>query len=273
MQPILELTFGGHGFTIPAYRACLVFALVGVPLLATAAAASRGLSWRRVGACLSVASLSAPVGARVLHGLTAGQLNAGELAPLLRPAPGDFSLYGGLALAGAIGFAMCRWFGEDPLVVADAAAPALGLGIAVIRVGCFLAGCCFGVSTDLPWGVTYPVGSGAHLHQMARTHPLLGLIGGPQPVHPLPLYEVAIALAGAALADWVRRRSAPPGAAMAALLAWYSAWRLLLHPLRAPPPTPTSPEWLYPAVYLAAAVAALAALRRLCSRRPRNSQA
>ena len=31
--------------------------------------------------------------------------------------------------------------------------PALGLGHALGRVGCFLSGCCFGLSCDLPWAI------------------------------------------------------------------------------------------------------------------------
>ena len=45
--------------------------------------------------------------------------------------------------------------------------PALGMGHAVGRVGCFLSGCCFGTFCDLPWAV--------YLHGEYR--------------HPVPLYE------------------------------------------------------------------------------------
>ncbi|HSF42998.1 MAG TPA: prolipoprotein diacylglyceryl transferase family protein, partial [Thermoanaerobaculia bacterium] len=42
--------------------------------------------------------------------------------------------------------------------LADATAPALALGYAVGRVGCFLVGDDYGRPTDLPWGVAFPVG-------------------------------------------------------------------------------------------------------------------
>ena len=29
----------------------------------------------------------------------------------------------------------------------------LALGTAIARVGCFMRGCCYGIPTDLPWGI------------------------------------------------------------------------------------------------------------------------
>lgn len=45
-----------------------------------------------------------------------------------------------------------RWY------MADIAAPALALGYAIGRVGCFLVGDDYGRPTDKPWGVPFPVG-------------------------------------------------------------------------------------------------------------------
>jgi phosphatidylglycerol---prolipoprotein diacylglyceryl transferase len=102
---------------------------------------------------------------------------------------------------------------------ADSVAPGLLLGIAFLRIGCFLAGCCFGtiagtaarldaasltvrlqlqalaaLSGDaIPWAVRFPAGSLAY-----RQHVALGLIGPGAatslPVHPVQLYESAAAL-------------------------------------------------------------------------------
>jgi phosphatidylglycerol:prolipoprotein diacylglycerol transferase len=39
--------------------------------------------------------------------------------------------------------------------VADAVAPGIALGHVVGRLGCVLAGCCYGKPTALPWGLTF----------------------------------------------------------------------------------------------------------------------
>lgn len=41
-------------------------------------------------------------------------------------------------------------------------APAIALGVAIGRIGCFLAGCCYGTITSFPWGVDF--GDGALRH-------------------------------------------------------------------------------------------------------------
>ena len=40
--------------------------------------------------------------------------------------------------------------------MADAVAPAVAVGIAFGRIGCFLNGCCYGAICDLPWAVRFP---------------------------------------------------------------------------------------------------------------------
>jgi len=50
----------------------------------------------------------------------------------------------------------------------DIMAPAAILGIALGRIGCLLNGCCFGGITDVSWGIIFPPGSPAHIHQAAH---------------------------------------------------------------------------------------------------------
>ena len=68
---------------------------------------------------------------------------------------------------------------------ADAAAPSVALGQAFGRVGCFLAGCCWGRECSLPWAVTFtsPV-----------AHENVGVPLG-IPLHPTQVYEVLGTLA------------------------------------------------------------------------------
>ena len=60
---------------------------------------------------------------------------------------------------------------------ADVLIPSVALGIFFTRIGCFLAGCCYGQPTSLPWGVSFPPGSAAHFHY-GNVH-----------IHPTQLYS------------------------------------------------------------------------------------
>lgn len=79
-----------------------------------------------------------------------------------------FVVYGGIIL-GAIGLILyCRVKKWDVLEILDYAAPSVALAQAFGRIGCFLAGCCYGAETDFPISVEFPLDSlapaGVHLH-------------------------------------------------------------------------------------------------------------
>ncbi len=61
----------------------------------------------------------------------------------------------------------------------DLVGPALALGHGFGRIGCFLAGCCFGRACELPWGVTF---------NDPRAEALTGIPLGIER-HPVQLYE------------------------------------------------------------------------------------
>lgn len=79
-----------------------------------------------------------------------------------------FVVYGGIiggALALAIYSKIKKW---NILEIFDLAVPALAIAQGIGRIGCFLAGCCYGGETDLWIGVEFPADSlaptGVHLH-------------------------------------------------------------------------------------------------------------
>ena len=91
---------------------------------------------------------------------------------VLTASDGGGSFYGGL-IAGVF-FAL--WYLYRYRLPAWKAADVLGtgtaLGYAVMRLGCFMGGCCYGRPSDLPWAVRFP--------------------GFPGPVHPTQLYEAGL---------------------------------------------------------------------------------
>ena len=100
--------------------------------------------------------------------------------------------------------------------VADAGAPAVAVGYAIGRIGCFLVGDDYGRPTDLPWGVGFPEGlPGPTTAGFLRAEYGLELAGVDAaalvPVHPTQLYETLAGLIAAAVGIWLIRRRPAPG--------------------------------------------------------------
>lgn len=111
-------------------------------------------------------------------------LLSGELS-LVRDLRFGFVFYGGVLGAMAGGAWQARKQGFSFLAVGDHIAAALPLGHAIGRLGCLLAGCCYGRPTSLPWGLALG-GDPA-----SSTAPQLWGV----PLHPAQLYESAANLA------------------------------------------------------------------------------
>lgn len=69
---------------------------------------------------------------------------------------GGLTFYGGLIGGIIVGLLLVRRWRIPLLPVMDIAGPAVALGQAVGRIGCFLAGCCWGKPSDLPWAISFP---------------------------------------------------------------------------------------------------------------------
>ena len=129
---------------------------------------------------------------------------------------------GGLLLAVVTAWWYLRRTRMQGLPVADVLAPGLALGHSIGRVGCFLAGCCYGDRCDLPWAVTF--------HSVKAND----LSGVPLnvPLHPTQLYEsLAEALIFMTLL-WLIRRPHRTGAIIGWYLVLYSSFRFLVEFVR-----------------------------------------
>jgi phosphatidylglycerol:prolipoprotein diacylglycerol transferase len=102
---------------------------------------------------------------------------------------GGLSWFGGLVGGVGAGLAVVLYRRWPLLPLLAAAAPAVAVGQALGRVGCFFVGDDYGLPTSLPWGVAFPE----------------GLPPTTVPVHPTQLYEaVFLALLAWWLVRWRR---------------------------------------------------------------------
>ncbi|HXO22906.1 MAG TPA: prolipoprotein diacylglyceryl transferase [Thermoanaerobaculia bacterium] len=121
---------------------------------------------------------------------------------------------------------------------ADATVPALALGYAIGRIGCFLVGDDYGSPTSLPWGVAFPVGlppttAGALRQSFHLVLPPSVADDALVRVHPTQLYETAICLVIWWIGLRLLKRGAAPGMIAIPILALLAAERFLVEFLRA----------------------------------------
>jgi phosphatidylglycerol:prolipoprotein diacylglycerol transferase len=145
---------------------------------------------------------------------------------------GGLTYYGGFIGASLAAIPLLRRDRFPFWKAADVAGIGIALGLCFGRMGCLLAGCCFGAECDLPWALRFPAESPASEHQ--RDVHLLPSAGYPSlPVHPTQIYESAACLGIAAvLWLWVEPRKRYDGQVFAAFVALYATVRFALELLR-----------------------------------------
>lgn len=141
---------------------------------------------------------------------------------------GGLTYYGGFIGASTVAFFRLRSDRFPFFRAADMAGFVIPFGLGFGRMGCVLAGCCFGKPLDAPWAIIFPPHSAASEKQ-AQLH-LLGSPGHASlPVHPTQLYESAGAFALAAFLMWfVHPRKRYDGQVFVAFVACYALLRFVL---------------------------------------------
>jgi phosphatidylglycerol---prolipoprotein diacylglyceryl transferase len=145
---------------------------------------------------------------------------------------GGLTYYGGLIGASLAAWVLLRRDGFPFWKAADMAGFAVPLGLAFGRMGCLMAGCCFGGVCDLPWAVSFPPRSPASEAEF-RAHLLPSAHAWSMPVHPTQIYESAACLAIAAVClVGLHPRKRYDGEVFAAFLALYAVARFFIEFLR-----------------------------------------
>ena len=255
------------------FLVAIVVAVVGCFLFARA----REFNGKIILMMLIIMAVSAIIGARVLNALVNFSSYAADSGKLFEFGATGFSLYGGIMMAVVSAVIFCRIYKLDIFKLGDTFVPFLGISIAIMRVGCFLQGCCFGVETDLPWGVKFPLLSPAHLHQIG----IYGNFMEVYAVHPTQLYELfaAVILSAAAFMFLEKKPAKGPqggagrasgranGLVLFGFIAAFSLFRLFNSFLRVSPDGFSAPPWFYPVFYLAIIAASGAFMLKLAHAR------
>ena len=134
----------------------------------------------------------------------------------------DFLRSGGVFYGGFIGavltaYVLVRRYRLPWWQTADACAPAIALGNAIGRQGCFAAGCCWGKPTNLPWGVEFT----------ERAHEITGVPLGVH-LHPTQLYESFATFIFFLFLVWLHRHKKFRGQVILTYAVLYAIMRFII---------------------------------------------
>lgn len=160
--------------------------------------------WDVVPAILSL--FTGAIGARLVYVLLNWDnfMHQPELIFLFRFA--GLSFFGAILGAFTSTYLWCRWRKRNFFQMVDLFTFYWGMGYGIVRIGCFLAGCCYGKVTDLPWGVV-----------MQRVDDL--------PRHPVQLYAVLGVIIGYFVITRLRSISPFHGFTSLSILSYYGVLR------------------------------------------------
>jgi phosphatidylglycerol---prolipoprotein diacylglyceryl transferase len=193
----------GDNFEITTFGLMMFLAFIGAGWILSREFRRRGISDDLASSMTVAAALGGIIGAKIYYAILFKDWRLlFERAGLV--------WYGGLIG----GFLACSWLvwrhKADYLSVADAAAPALSLGYAIGRIGCFLVGDDYGRPTDAWYGVAFPKGAPPTTAASLRS---FGVNIDPSVpadavlrVHPTQLYETGAALIMFGILVWLSRR-------------------------------------------------------------------
>ncbi|MGZ3711507.1 MAG: prolipoprotein diacylglyceryl transferase [Bdellovibrionota bacterium] len=165
----------------PSYGLFLALAhFAGIALLLTLVK-RRGLPVSKYVDLIFVVLFSALIGARAAYVLGHLAEFHGRWLHIALVWEGGLSFHGGFFTAFPSYLAFLYFSRLPILESSDLAAPVLPLAMSIIRLGCFCAGCCYGLPTHLPWGMMFH--SNQIPPELAAEH-----------LHPSQLYESAALL-------------------------------------------------------------------------------
>ncbi len=162
--------------------------------------------------------VAAIVGSRFFYVATTWEFFADNPLEILKIWKGGLVFYGGFIGAAAVAVIYMQLNRLPIWKTADILAPALSLGQAVGRLGCFLAGCCYGRHGDVPWAVTF-------------TDPSC-LAPVNTPLHPTQLYSAFTNLAIFIVLLAFSRRNRVPGRVFWTYVLLYGLTRSIIETLR-----------------------------------------
>lgn len=219
---MLPILFKIGPFTVHTYGVAMALAFLAGLLLIHHEAKRKGFNPEIAYDVVLFAMLGGIIGARLIYVAYYWRDFAANPAQVFAIWTGGLIFYGGLIGGVLAVLAVIKFRKLSVGKVADMAAPAMAIGSAIGRIGCFANGCCYGKETSSFLGVTYT-------NELASARPL-GVS-----LYPTQLFEVAYNLLILGILWWARPKLKSDGLLFWMYVTLYGFFRFIIEFFRADP--------------------------------------
>ncbi|MGG7179083.1 prolipoprotein diacylglyceryl transferase [Clostridium paraputrificum] len=207
------------GFKIYSYGLMIAIGIISAGYLFISRAKKKGYDEDSLFNLVIFAVISGVLGGKLLFIITEIKSIIKDPSILLNFGNG-FVIYGAIILGALAIYIYCKRKGWNTLELLDAVVPGVALAQGFGRIGCLLAGCCYGLETTSPLGIKFPVDS------LAPSGVYL---------HPTQIYSSVFDFALAGFLLWYSKKARTNGKIMSMYVILYSIGRFLVEFLRNDP--------------------------------------
>jgi phosphatidylglycerol:prolipoprotein diacylglycerol transferase len=207
---------------MPTYGILLVLGMLAGLWIVTRQARKAGLVPETITDMAVYAIIAGLIGAKVLLLIVEWPFYSRNPRELLSLFQSGGVFYGGLLGAIPVAFWYARRHQLDGWKTADVLAPGVAVGQAIGRMGCFMAGCCYGKPASVPWAVTFT-------DVFANRN-----VGTPldTPLHPTQIYESLACFLILGILLWMAPRKRFHGQVVLAYVVLYAVARFVVEMFR-----------------------------------------
>ncbi|MBM75956.1 MAG: hypothetical protein CMK59_11200 [Proteobacteria bacterium] len=227
------------GLGIHMYGLMIMTALLAAFVVSSKRARMVGIDSDQLTTMYLLVALAGVAVSRLFHFLFTDQSVEFFENPLIYFDPGEGGLvfYGGPIGGVLVGVLYCMFLKIPTFKMLDIAAPAIMLGLAFGRIGCFLAGCCHGMHCEMPIDHTiWSLQGGEVVSVEGFPHfALLFYKDGPGvtasaardlPLFPTQVWEMTVAFSIFGFLSWVwKRLKFFDGQILVMMMIFYAGWR------------------------------------------------
>lgn len=228
-----------EGLGIHMYGLMIMTALLAAFVVSSRRARMVGIDSDKLTTMYLLVALAGVAVSRLFHFLFTDQSAEFFENPLIYfyPSEGGLVFYGGPIGGVLVGVLYCMYFKIPTFKMLDIAAPAIMLGLAFGRVGCFLAGCCHGMHCEMPINHTVLALQGGEIvavdgfphYALLFYREGAGVTASAArdlPLFPTQVWEMTVAFTIFGLLSWIwKRLKFFDGQILILMMILYAGWR------------------------------------------------